>query len=144
MLKVYKIEGVSFEYYEILAQNQDEELIGRLGFEILELAERVVLRNIRVEPRYLNLGVGRSMNRLFEQFSLQNGCREIDGIYYPNGEGAKIAPHFYKNNNYKIELEDLDFLTLSKEIEQNYDVLPYIESEPASHFAHLECEERSQ
>lgn len=138
MLKLFKIDSLPFEYYEILASNSGGTLVGRLGFELAANRSISTLRNIQVTPAYLNKGVGRSMNGLFEQFLLQNGCSEISGVYHPMGEGAEFAYHFYSHNGYRITDKDDEFNMLGKHVEHDsYDVPQFIESEVKDTFAHL-------
>lgn len=144
MLKLIKFEGLSFRYYEIRASNASDSLVGRLGFEIFRDNSGAWLRNIQVVPEYLNRGVGSSMNGLFEQFLLQNGCEEISGNYIPMSEGAEFAWPFYTHNGYKIT-EDFDGNdTLSKTIERNCNVPQLIEYETKDAkyaFSRLDCEQ---
>lgn len=130
ILKLFKIESFNFPYYEIWAYNKEAAPIGHLGFELICSHRNSFLRNVRVCPQYLNRGVGSSMNALFEQFSLQNDCNEISGVYYPTGEGEELAPGFYSRNHYHISEEDDCFLMLNKTIEkEDYNVPQLIESD---------------
>lgn len=140
MLKLFRVRGLPYDYYELLALNECGSPIGRLGFELYAQHTGARLRNIRVVPQYLNKGVGHAMNGLFEQFLLQNNCEEISGVYYPDGIGSELAWPFYTHNGYRITEEDDDFHMLSKHIERDYNVPQFIEYETTTEFAKLPCE----
>ncbi len=144
MLRLFKVNGMPFDYYEVVASNMDGSLVGRLGFELAYNHSKSNLCNIRVASDYLNKGVGRSMNHFFEQFLLQNDCHEISGVYHPMGEGAKFAYHFYTHNGYRITDKDDEYNMLGKHIDRDYNVPQFIESEATDKFAKLKDSEQQR
>lgn len=131
-LRIFQIPEVSNSYYQIWAYSKENASIGYLAFEILRKQHQADLRGINVCTKYLGKGVGSTMNGLFEQFALQNGCDEIKGVYFPQGEGAELTPAFYARNHYHIFVDDDDFsLSLLKKTitKTDYAVPQLIESE---------------
>ncbi len=131
-LQIFRIPEVFDNFYQIWAYDKESAPIGYLGFEILRKCRQADLRGINVCPEYLSKGVGSVMNGLFEQFALQNGCDQIKGVYFPQGEGEELAPAFYARNHYHIFVDDDSFSLslLEKTITKtDYDVPQFIESE---------------
>lgn len=114
-IKLYKVTVFSDDYYEFRAYNGAEDYIGYLTFMLHPRQLECELREIRVAPTYLNRGVGSSMSNIFEQFLLQNNCNNINGVYYPMGEGAIFTPAFYARNGYDL-VDDDGYMGLVKEV----------------------------
>lgn len=139
LLEIFSVPEISSHFYQIWAFNKEMKPIGYLGFEILRKYHQADLRGINVDPKYLQKGVGSSMNKLFEQFALQNDCQYIKGIYAPFGEGAAAAAKFYKRNRYHISIEDDTFAILEKTIyKMDSDVPQFIESAETDFLPHAE------
>ena len=118
-------------FYEMIAtDDKTGEKIGFVNFSIKHqmYGRQAWLQKIYVEDKIQNNGYGKTLLYAFEKFCIDNRAEYIEGKYYPEND---TAVHFYKHNNYVVEVDGYDQLitkSLDKQkVEDNYKTIEIAE-----------------
>ena len=93
------------DFYQIKAFDNKDNQSGFCNFKISDKScwiYKICVTN----KEYLGKGVGKKMLKMVEKIAKQHNCYNIEGKFYPEGEGAERALKFYKDNGYTIDKED--------------------------------------
>lgn len=119
-------------FYEMIAtDDKTGEKIGFVNFSIKYqmYGKKVWLQKIYVEDKMQNKGYGKTLLYAFEKFCTDARATYIEGKYYPEND---TAVHFYKHNNYVVEIDGYDQLITKdldiKKVEENYKTIEISEN----------------